>query len=127
MNSEKAAILVNTLLRRTEEHKINWTSTSSERAFEASFSNRTLRVNERWDPDDSTHYYFLELVNEQGEVVDTIWPYEIRRTLREAKEAIASIYSLARDQALGIDDAADELLEEMGGAVPLPPPEEIPF
>ena len=127
MNSQKAAILVNTLVRRTDERRIDWTATSDPRAFETSFSNRTLRIVEGWDDESKNHYYHLELLNETADTIDTIYSYEIRKYIPNAREVLATLYSLARDQALALDEAVDQMLEEMGGPVPLHGDDEIPF
>jgi hypothetical protein len=130
MRPDKAALVVNTVLKRTSEGKVDWKPTSGDDAFEVSFPNETLRVvtESGTDPEGdpyTTHY--LEILNKSGKVVDTITAYEVRSSIRESWEVMRMLFAQAREKALGIDETVDDLLASLGGPALDTNEEEIPF
>ena len=123
MNDDKAAILVNTIMRRTEEGRIPWTATSTENAFEASFPKNTLRIVKEEGVDRETGEDYsvvrVDILDITGRTIDSIYPYTVRKQVSKPWEATEGLFNRAREQALGINEAVDGLLSELGGAVPL--------
>jgi hypothetical protein len=98
--------------------------------FEASFPSGTFRVarhEEQGEDGDLYTSYHLVLMNGFGKEVETIFPFEVRTVLKGANALLGSLFSQARDRALGIAETADDLLNDLGGPVPLDPDDEIPF
>jgi hypothetical protein len=140
MTGKEAAQLVLTVLKRTEEGQVPWSETASGDAFEASFPNQTIRIvrDEGIDDESGEPYtnYNLEVLNQKGTVVETVYPWNIRGTLPKsinAWELTTNVFQLARDQALGLDKTIKELFAELGGPIDIPqdpepePESEIPF
>lgn len=131
MTTDKAALILNTVLVRSKQGTIPWITTSTDDAFEAPYAELTLRIVREEGYDDEAGgekytLYFLELVNENGRVADTIRPFQVYKIVPNAWELTGDIFELARDKALGVSQIADKLLEELGGPVPLQPSPEAP-
>lgn len=118
MKSEKAAVLVETIIARSAQGKIPWTESSSEDAFEASLPSATVRVvkEELVDSDgDPFTLVSINIVNTDGRVVETITPYTVRQHVVSGNEKFRNLFSEARDCALGVDAAVENLLKDLGG------------
>lgn len=134
MDTRKAAIFLKTLIKRTEEGAIKWVGTARDGVFAAYFPHGTIKLVREEGTDDQTgddySIVVIELLNKNAQVVDTITPYEVKALLPHPWEATESLFAKARDMALGISEAIEELIQDLGGAVSLEDDdsaEEIPF
>jgi hypothetical protein len=127
MTNDKAALVLNTVITRTEEGKVPWTATSTDEAFEASFEKVSLRVVHDTGQDgngDDYEVYNLDILNAEGTVVESITAYAVREYIKDSWKATQRLFQKAKDRALGIDATVEELLHDLGGAVPIAPSED---
>jgi hypothetical protein len=128
VTKDKALLLFNALVDKTEESKVPWTPAFAKNQFEASFGRNTVRLTQgvEVDEDGSEHtMVFISLLDAGGEVIDNVFPSTLSKYIHNPRERLAYLYDLAKDQALGINEAVDEILSELG---PVEDKEdEIPF
>jgi hypothetical protein len=113
MAVDKLRTLINRLLNRTRTAELRWSETPSQEAFQTSFPNYSVEVEQ------AEGGIFLRVYNSEGRVLD--WTSDARighedkseREQTDDAEKLEELFSLARRQALGTDRALDELLTEL--------------
>lgn len=131
---EKYVRLVERLIKQTEAGQLNWEPTVSEDAFQVSFDRFTVRIvrfeaEQPYDPsigrlaDDIVVY----LRDETGRTIDSFDDNEVRDafpkkgTTSTAYARMSHLFRLAQRNALGAEEALDDILGQLGGD------EELPF
>jgi hypothetical protein len=112
MTNDKAVSLLRALDDRTGQGQISWTESADEGAFLASFPNYSIIVRQREAQRRGEVQLTVEfdLLDKTGRVIDTIYPYRIEGEFYDADDTAQTIFLRARDIALGVDKAVDELL-----------------
>lgn len=110
MGKEKIAGLVVALNNATVAGRVVWSVTESDGIFQASFPNHSVRIylvsNDSGFDDD----YVLEIVNEFGEVVESVRDPELRGAVDEPYLFMRELYEMARRGAMGVDQAIDDIM-----------------
>jgi len=111
MSYPKIARLVETLLLQTEAGTLQWAQTERSEIFQASFPRYSIRVypdNNRsaLQPD-----YFLQILNEVGEIVEEVSDPDLRDVMELAFTKMQNLYEGARRSAMGVESALDEILD----------------
>lgn len=112
MVEDKLRKLIDRLLVRTRAGELQWSETSSQDAFQASFPSYSLELERA----DTTIY--IRVLNSEGKVLE--WTSDQKmRTEGNWKNAddirkLDELYALARRQALRVEKALDELLSVIG-------------
>jgi hypothetical protein len=116
MTSEKYLRLVSLLIKRTNENTAQWEPTSRDGVFALSLPDYTVRISIVRGGDDTQDVTF-QIVNSEGTLIDTFTDNDAAAGLSDKTPAyrdISNLYDQARRQALGVDKALDQLIEELG-------------
>ena len=132
MDDERAALLLNTIITRTDQGKIPWSETTNADVFEAPFPSESLRIERELERDfdgEESAVFTITILNKDARVVDTIEPYKVRKYFRNPGEVFSVLFSKARGKALNVDKTVNTLLLELGGAIPIEEQDsgEVPF
>jgi hypothetical protein len=112
MKDEQIERLVERLLIRTREGKVNWEPTAQGHVLQAVQGDYVLRLRAHDDPEEETSEgYTLSILDGRGRVVHETSPLELG--WREYFEKFNQIYTTARRQALGVDKAIRSLLDSL--------------
>jgi len=107
---------ISRLSQRTAEGKVHWQRTADEFTYEASFPNHGVRVLPR--PARTGTHYVVQILNGEGLVVEDISDLDLAGiTSLEGPEAchyMRDIYNAARRQAIGADEAIDDIITALG-------------
>lgn len=118
MQSEKYRQLVDRLMVKTGRHEVDWKEGAYPNSFQVSFPNYALLLREKERPEgfgspppDIT----LSIVDLDGNVIDTIYNFEIDGEGRERPYYLKmrDLYRMVRQQVLGADKAVEEILNEL--------------
>ena len=101
---EKVGQLIKVILEKTKAREVAWKKTSNKRQFLTVFPKYVVSVE---GPDYSPTF---RLHNEKGETIDEI---TIPSLSSAAQEELKELLLIARRQALGGDQAVDELLRTL--------------
>lgn len=112
MLDQKQVQLVDALLARTEQGKLDWEATAKPGVFQTAFPGYVIQID---GPNDCS----LWIVGPSGDVVDEIRQSTVEsRGEGEAKRKLSRLYSMARRYAQGASQAIDALLAELTGDAP---------
>jgi hypothetical protein len=103
--NEKLTQLVDAVYEKTKSGELVWETTSVPFKFQVSFAKYSVTILSQ-----GAGATRLELHNDQGALIEEVSPSDTSA----AQDAILyRLYELARRQALGVDEAIDELLTEL--------------
>lgn len=115
MSLEKYGNLVERLLRKTRDGSLEWKTSVQEGRYQISFKDNAVRIRAR--EDEENPMVFLELINDEGVVAETINDEELDSSIPRDKhfwyKEMATLYGLARRSALGSDKILDEILNDL--------------
>ena len=97
MAFDKLATLLVELIQKTNNGSLRWEATAAEGVYQVSFPRFTVQISERGND------FVLTILNSEGTLLE---------------EAADQLYVNARRQALGVDAALDELLNELSKKTP---------
>lgn len=128
MVSDKTVSLVQQVLARTQEGKLEWEETAQEGKYQVSFPKYTITISTRGTQDPDVVDYVLGIHNQDGTLIDRVTDPELQDQVDGAYAMMSEIFNTARGQALGIEQALDELLNSLSKlAPPAQEEDEIPF
>ncbi len=122
MASEKFIRLLTSLLEGTQEGKIKWSETASEKAFRVAFEPGLVRVAVEYSDYTDCENYFAFLQDRQGRTVDEIASYD--NTAPQG--LLRNLYIAARYSALRADDILEKMLMDAEIGKTVSPPDENP-
>jgi hypothetical protein len=118
MEMDKQKRLVDQLLDKSRQGRLDWQETPSDESFAVSFSGNSIAI----EPLQRRAGYLIRIINSSGTVVDQFHD----ETLDETEEApnppfrsnkwfakMRDLYDLARRTALGSEEILDEILGEL--------------
>ena len=107
--------LILSLYRKTEDGEIKWTR-SIDQEYLASFSDYSVGVSQHANGKTGYTNVYLTIYDAQGEQIESAVDTEFAKdpTTVNAAEKLNSLYTSARRMALGVDNALDTLLMELG-------------
>lgn len=115
MVSQKIMSLAYRVAEMTQEGSLPWKETELEGVFQVSFSSSSVRISTRRSRISNGVEYVFSIINWEGNVVDEVGdedPDEPNER-RDLFEVFKQCYDGARRRALGVDDAIDEILDEL--------------
>jgi hypothetical protein len=125
MEKWQATELVTRLYEKTKRDEISWETTEEETEFQSVFAGYSVRIALVESSDDRGEWhttYVLRLYNSVGRLMDTFWadptvldglqPDDPGKSKNIAK-LMEFIYEQARNRALGVDVAIDEILKAL--------------
>jgi hypothetical protein len=114
MLPEKYGQIVDRLVARTSRREIEWRETAHPEQFQVSFPNYSLTLQQRTRRDGSVDY-IISIINASGTTVDTFTDEQVDATVGgKYFQAMGELFEQARRQALGADEALDQVLKELG-------------
>lgn len=109
MASTTFSDVIDKLVERTKDAKVNWQSTSSENAFVVHLASYSVTVDTFQDPDDGEFAVIVTLRNNKGQEIDQEFYWQRHVQYPELKE----LHAAARRKALKIDEAFNAILHEL--------------
>jgi hypothetical protein len=110
MVNNKYLQIVDRLIYKTNQRDIEWKEGVYPGAFQVSFPNYSLTLapceGEHGDTD-----YVIAVIDSDGNTIDTFSDVDLGG---DYFPKLAELYQNARRQALGVDKALDEILDELG-------------
>lgn len=123
MALEKHALLIDRLTDRTGKAQVEWKQSVVDSAFQVSFGENTLRMREIARQESSECDYFLDLINADGAVVESVSDVELDAEARAQGRALQgtatwyskmrNLYETARRSALGSDKIINDILDHL--------------
>jgi hypothetical protein len=110
--------LLDRLIKKTEAGELKWEEAAASNAFQVSFPNYAVILSEAEGESDTVDY-IVELVNSDGRVIDRFSDVTLEGTDPSARNApghfnrMKSLFEVARRQALGVEQALDEILRQL--------------
>ena len=112
----KIHALVQKLIERTNQGKVNWEPTANAGTFQAAFPSYSVHIFKHKNFDyDQTEDYFITLHDQEGEMIDEISDNQLKDTgFENAYQRVAHLYNEARRKAMGVNQVIDDLLSQLG-------------
>jgi len=123
MSSLKSKALIIRLLDRTNEGKVEWEETDIEGVYQASFRSHSVQIARkpaRGDPEGAEDIV-LAVYNQEGKLIDEIGDPDLVQfglSTQEAFQLMSKLYETARRYAMGVEQAIDNLLQELNDDIP---------
>jgi hypothetical protein len=110
--------LVQQLLARSNEGKVRWEKTVDSGEYQAAFPHYSVRTFSRFNSETDVEDYFLQIYNEEGELVEEISDGEFTIMLGpnatpSGFKIMKDLYEVARRTAMGVEAALDTILAEL--------------
>lgn len=116
MSYQKLVKLVFKVAQATSAGSLSWKETEQDDIFQVSFSSSSVRIGGRKSKiDPSASEYYLKVFNSIGEEIEDIGDEDGSDDQERADlyVALKETYETARRQSSGVDQALDEILEEL--------------
>ena len=115
MTTEKYEKIVDGLARKTANDELEWKETADPNTFQVSFVNYSITIEERYVPEQNLPDYLVTIRNSEGNAIDSFSDTFLDQRSMGYYKVMRDIYQKARRQALGVDSALDEILNELEG------------
>ena len=110
---EKLIQMINNLISRTEDGKIEWDSTSTKDQYVTSLSRYSIAVDLFEKTTNSDDFYKVSIINELGKIIESATSSDLAIESAESSGKLQLLYNLARRRAMGVDFALDKILAEL--------------
>jgi hypothetical protein len=113
---EKLLELAERLLKKTQNGSLIWERTAAFNVFQSAFPNSTIKIAEyqSTEPEEGPEYG-LSIYNEHGNQIENTTDHTLSKMSHGRSFAVFSaLYREARRRALGVDEAVDDLLGQLG-------------
>ncbi len=110
----KAVRLVEALIRETNASRLLWEETSTSETYQASFPKYSVQIFSRFNSATDEEDMVISIINEEGTTVESIADTDLAGSMETPYRQMQELHETARKTALGIDDAIDSLLEQLG-------------
>lgn len=117
MLSDKVKGILLKLHEKTVAGTQPWQETTGDNAFITSFPRYTLEIRKEYNPQAAAYDFFLTIYNSEGKIVEEFSDNELMRKFPNEGLYLVfkEVYEGARSSALGVTEALDSILEELGG------------
>jgi hypothetical protein len=108
--------IVRGLLDATNQNKVEWKEAARPDSLQVSFPNYTLVLGKRPNQRDRTAApdYVISIINFSGTTIDSFSDVELDEGAGDQYfETMAALFDKARRQALGVEQALEEVLKEL--------------
>ncbi len=116
MDDQKFNLVLDKLLEKTKEGKLEWETTANRKTFLAVLQDSAISINHSYrdanDVFDASSLYTFDFRNADGKVVESIAVFDSTEDNEKYKKA-SQIFELARSQSLNIDKTLDHILEQL--------------
>ena len=112
---ERMLKLVQRLHLKTMTGEVSWQATSRAGVFQLAFPTHVVKLSVSRNEDDSLDYV-VSISNESGTVIESASDVDLKDVPPDIRSftVMKDLYERARRQALGVDEALDSLLGELG-------------
>jgi hypothetical protein len=105
-------------LARSNEGKVRWEKTVDSGEYQAAFPHYSVRTFSRFNTEADVEDYFLQIFNDEGELVEEISDGEFSLMLGPTAvpsgfKVMKDLYEVARRTAMGVEAALDTILAEL--------------
>jgi len=108
---EKLLSLLRRIYEKTVQGELRWEPTANGSAFVVAFARFSLSLQRLYDQAEDSYYVLLRISNDKGQTIEELYQASaVRIGFRNMDE----LYERARRIAMGLDEALDELLTELG-------------
>lgn len=111
MDNQKFNLILDKLLERTEEGKLEWKATSNENTFLVVLKDSSISVSYEFDEYDGSQCFIFNFRDENGETVSSINLTE-QNDKKEVEKA-EKIFDLARQHSFMNNKIVDRILEQL--------------
>ena len=127
MATRKHFELLQGLFAGTEAGTVDWQAGKDENSFEAGFGHFSVRLSRLTSESDSAaHDYRLAILDGKGKALEEVSDEDMKRVIMSpevdlpeeyvtVESYMGDLFGRARRNALGADEALDEILGELGG------------
>lgn len=116
MDNQKFNLILDKLLERTEEGKLEWKATSNENIFLVVLKDSSISISYEFDEYSGSQYYTFNFRDENGEAVASMSlkksPIESDKDGKEFEKA-QKIFDLARQHSFINNKIVDRILEQL--------------
>ena len=116
MDNQKFNLILDKILERTEEGKLEWKATANENTFLIVLRDSSISVSYEFDEYDGSQYYTFNFRDENGETVASISLKKSRIELDNDEkefEKAQKIFDLARQHSFMNNKIVDRILEQL--------------
>jgi len=122
MAAPKYERVVDRLVEKTENNEINWKESPITDVYQVSFLNYSVTISEVYNASQEVPDYVVSILNSEGKTVDSFSDVDLDRDRDMGSggkylKILRDLYQNARRQALGVDKALDEILNELDNTV----------
>lgn len=114
MVDEKIAKLVARLHEKTAAGAVGWEKTVDDGVFQAAFPQFAIRIRPAGHDEEGDSLYQLEIYNDDVELVEEVSTMDLQGHVEAPWRRLHEIYVNARRIAMGVSEAIDTLLSELG-------------
>lgn len=123
MSLEKHGKLIERLLKKTLDGTLEWKASFSEGRYQISFRDNTVRLYQTEDDRyEGNPMIYLELINDEGVVAETINDEELDSGLPRGQhfwfKQMVTLFELSRRSALQSEKILDEILTDLDDDAP---------
>jgi len=107
--------LVRLLHAKTQAGELQWERTAYLNNFQSSFPSYVVRVSMKQGEADAGPDYYVAIRDQEGTLIERAGDADIERAVPNSRAFVlmGELYSMARRQALGVNQALDSLLSEL--------------
>jgi hypothetical protein len=115
MESGKYKQLIERLLAKTDKNELDWKEAALPNTFQVSFADYSVTIRETPNNKGDVDYY-ISILNSEGETVDSVSDVHLDGTQGAGYyfRSMGELFQNARRQALGVDKALNQILDELG-------------
>jgi len=111
MDDQKFNLILDKLLERTQEGKIEWKTTANQETFLAVLQDSSISINRGFGEYEGVGYSF-DFRNENGEVVASVTLLQRTADIKEFEKA-SKIFDLAQQNSFMNNKTIDRILEQL--------------
>ncbi len=109
MDNQKFKLILDKLLERTEEEKLEWKATANDNTFLVVLQDSSISVSYEFAELYNLEYYTFNFRNENGETVASV---SLKKDEKEFEKA-QKIFNLARQHSFMNNKTVDSILEQL--------------
>lgn len=115
MIDNRLGILVKRLSEKTERGELRWEEGVKEGEYQTNFPTYSVRVYPARD-EDGDEGIWMTIIDGRGRRLETVTEFDFRQQTGDMSisSKLSELYEMGRRQALGVDKAIDELLQQVG-------------
>ena len=129
MTEEKLVEMVSKIDEKTSQTGLGREKTTNENEFQTILGRFVVRIREDYLPEQDGNDYTLTVTDNNGTVLESLTDSELANMLKRVRtnyipnafQVMRSIFKNAKRQAMGVDQAIDDILSELDNPSPKNP------